>query len=476
MPEIFAKLQAIDANWAWQRYKPGKDNPWDIKKVGHLFRRAAFGATKAELDAALKDGPDKTIDNLLNGRNEQTFDQQTATLARSISNANNGNQATAWWLYRMLYSPHPLREKLTLFWHNHFATSNLKVQNAGYMIGQYQLMRRFALGNFRNLLLDMSKDPAMMVWLDTIESTRASPNENYARELMELFSLGIRDLQGRANYTEQDIREAARAFTGWRIDNGRAVFTANQHDNSLKMVLGRRGTWTGDDVVRICLDQPSCPYFIAAKLFRFLVSETITPTRPLLEPLAIQFRKSDYNFAMLVDKMLRSNLFFSAQAYRSKIKSPVEFALGIVRPLEGRLGTTALATALEGLGQRLFYPPSVAGWEGSQAWLNGQTLLFRQNLALALTSTEDIRFGRRTDPAVLASRNHRQSDTEVVDFFLRLFLQGDVPAATRNRLLQYAAQARKQNVPVYWTAQDAANHRVRTLCQLVLRLPEFQLC
>src|SRR5207237_9128092 len=172
---------------------------------------------------------------------------------------------------------------------------------------------------------------------------------------------------------------------------------------------------------------------------------------------------------------LRSNLFFSAQAYRSRVKSPVDFLLGIVRGLEGQAAATPLADALQSLGQDLFYPPTVKGWDGGAAWLNGQTLLFRQNLALAMTSTEDNRFGRRTDPAALLRKHGAKSDTEVVDFFLRLFLQGDVAAEARNKLLDYQARARKQSVPVYWSEQDAADHRLRTLCHLVLTLPEFQL-
>src|SRR5262249_54194181 len=241
----------------------------------------------------------------------------------------------AWWLYRMLYTPNPLREKLTLFCHNHFATSNGKVQNARYMLGQYELMRRHALGNFRTLLQEMSKDPAMMVWLDIQGSKKKTPNENYARELMELFSLGI------GNYTEKDIREAARAFSGWELKGGKPVFNAAEHDDGEKTVLGQKGKWKGEDIVRICLEQKSCPYFIAGKLFKSLVSETVPATPELLEPLASQFKKSDYNFGALVKTVLRSNLFFSEQVYRTRIKSPVDFALGIVRGLEGRIGTIA---------------------------------------------------------------------------------------------------------------------------------------
>jgi uncharacterized protein (DUF1800 family) len=479
MPDTAATTRPIDPRWAWERYRPGPGAPWDLRRAGHLYRRAGFGATHAELQEALRAGPDRTIDLLLQGRpGEDAFNRETAERLASIRTANNGALATAWWLYRMLYTPHPLREKLTLFWHNHFATSNRKVNNAGYMLGQYELMRRRAQGNFRTLLTEMSRDPAMMVWLDTVQSRRGAPNENYARELMELFSLGIYNYRRPAerNYTEQDVREAARAFTGWRIENGRAVYRAGDHDDTEKTVLGRRGRWGADDVVRICLEQESAAYFVTAKLFRFLVSETIPPTPELIAPLADGFRRRDYNFGALVERVLRSNLFFSPQVYRTKVKSPVEFALGIVRPLEGRVGTTALGTALEGLGQRLFYPPSVAGWDGGRAWLNGQTLIFRQHLALALTSTEDNRFGRRTDPARLAREHSRRSDTELADFFLALFLQGDVAPAARQRLVEYRRQTQDLIVPVYWTAEDAADQRVRSLCHLVLNLPEFQLC
>lgn len=461
---------SINPRWAWEPYQPSPQTPWDLRKAGHLYRRTTFGATAAELDAALKVGPAETIDGLLKGAaDQQKFEELTEPLARSIARANDDLHLPAWWLYRMLYTPHPLREKLTLFWHNHFATSNAKVQNAGFMLDQYRLLYKHALGNFRELVQDITVDPAMLVWLDTRGSKKGSPNENYARELMELFTLGV------GNYTETDIRQAARAFTGWDVKAGKASFNPAEHDAGEKTVLGQTGAWRGPDIVRICLEQKSAPYFIVTKLFRFLVSETVPATPALLEPLATQFRNSDWNFGELVKTILRSNLFFSETVYRTSVKSPIEFALGIARGLEGRLGTTALAQTLQGLGQNLFHPASVKGWDGGPTWLNGQTLLFRQNLALALTSTQDNRFGRRTDPAALVRKYKKTTDEDMVAFLLKVFLQGDVPPEAHARLTHYLLQNRQQKVPVYWTDEDAADQRVRAVCHLILTMPEFQL-
>ncbi|MGL4553486.1 MAG: DUF1800 domain-containing protein, partial [Gemmataceae bacterium] len=459
----------IDPAWAWSAYEPTKAEPWDVRKVGHLYRRAAFGANAAELARGVADGPAKAVARLLAGEPDGGFEGRTAAVADVIRRTNNAGNLRAWWLTRMLYSPHPLREKMTLFWHNHFATSNAKVQNAGLMLGQYGLMHAHALGSFAEMLRRMSTDPAMLIWLDGRGSRKGSPNENYARELMELFSLGI------GPYTEKDVREAARAFTGYDLDGPAAAFTAANHDAGTKTVMGRTGAWKPDDVVKICLDQPACANFLCTKLFRFLVSETAAPAKELIAPLSKQLRATGYDVGAVVKTVVSSNLFFSGHAYRARVKSPVDFALGVVRGLEGRIGTTALGLELEKLGQNLFHPPSVKGWDGGPTWLNGQTLLYRQNLALAFTSTEDGRFGTRLDPAAVAAKHGKAADDELVTFFLTLFLQDDVPAESRSRLREYAASSRKVKTPVFWTARDAAEQRVRSLCHLVLTLPECQL-
>jgi uncharacterized protein (DUF1800 family) len=458
---------------AWAPYTPTADNPWDWKKVGHLYRRAAFGATAAELEASVKEGHAKTLDRVLSGEPESDdFSHTSEFMAteRSMPQGAPQGRLSAWWLDRMLKTRYPLREKMTLFWHNHFATSNAKVQNARYMLGQYQLMQKYALASFHDLLVAMGSDPAMLVWLDTITSTKGNPNENYARELMELFSLGI------GNYTEKDIREAAKAFTGYEVKDGKGTLNTRQHDDGEKTVFGKTGKFKGEDIANLCLEKEVCPRFIVRKLYRFLISESDNAPAELIDPLAEQYRASGFDTAKLVSTMLRSNLFFSPAAYRAKIKSPVEFAVGIVRGLEGSAGALPLAESLETLGQVVFAPPSVKGWDGGQAWLNAQTLLGRNNLALALTSTEDIRFGTRCDPAKVLAKQGRQTDAEIVDFLLGVFLQADVQASARDKLLDYLKTARSVKYPVYWASADVSNHRVRAVAHLVLTLPEFQLC
>ena len=232
------------------------------------------------------------------------------------------------WLYRMIFTPHPLRERMTLFWHNHFATSNAKVQNAGLMLRQNTLLRSQALGDFGAMVSAIGKDPAMLIWLDSTINKKAKPNENYAREMMELFTLG------RGHYTEKDIQEAARAFTGWFVVRDEFQEVPRQHDDGVKTVLKRSGAWDGDDIPGILLQQPACAEFICRKLFRHFVSETQTPSDALIAPLAQAFRESHYQIQVPVAMILRSNLFFDPSMRRRRVKSPVEFAVGTIRALE----------------------------------------------------------------------------------------------------------------------------------------------
>lgn len=466
------KNPRIDPKWAWTAYEPNSRQPWNQKLAGHLLRRAAFGGSAAEQKQALNDGPAATLDRLLaGGPDTSTFYRQADALAEPIGRGVDDAPLRAWWIYVLLHTPHPLREKMTLFWHNHFATSQAKVNDVAAMLGQNQLLRQHALGKFGPLLQDMSKDPAMLVWLDTVQNKKGKPNENYARELMELFSLG------RGHYTEKDIREAARAFTGWSLKEGRFSFQKSQHDPGAKTVFGKTSKFGGEQIVELCLDRPEAARFLVVKLIRAFISDTLEPEPELVEALALPFRESDYDVSQLMRRLLSSNLFFSEHSYRARIKTPTEFAVGIVRGLEGNVSAVGLADALENLGQKLFFPPSVKGWDGGAAWLNTNTLLLRQNLAQALTSTEDSRFGRRCDPVALVAKYNlgRASDSQLVDFFAGLFLQNDLPAEARERLIEYRRESAAQAYPSYWTEQDVADHRLRTLCYLVLTQPEMQL-
>ncbi len=466
-------MAVIDPDWAWQTYEPSAQNPWNLQKVGHLYRRAALGARWDELQQGLQLGPHKLIDRLLRG-GEQTaeFDRETHAWGQTIRTANNGTQAPAWWLWRMLRTPHPLREKMTLFWHNHFATSNAKVRNAAYMLGQYDLLYKYALGSFASLLQEISKDPAMMLWLDTVQSKKGMPNENYARELMELFSLGI------GNYTESDIREAARALTGWEIRSGHFYLNKSQQDTGSKTVFKQTGHWSGEDIVRLCLEKDACSLFIIRKLFRFLIGENCAPTPALLNPLAQEYRHS-YETGKIVEKIIRSNLFFSANSYRGSIKSPVDFIVSIVRAFEAQIGSSELARDLETLGQNLLNPPSVKGWDGGQAWLNSQTLLYRQNLALRLCDhrvSNSLQSGGSLPlPVALVRKLHCDEPGAMIDLFLKLFVDNVVPPETRARLVAWSSKTLSSSYPLHWSPERRSEHRIITACHLILTLPEFQL-
>ena len=379
-----AELGKVDPVDAWAAWSPSGATPWNPKWVAHLYRRAAFGPTPADTKRALADGPQKTLDRLIAGEPNPALSDDL--LADSGEYHLDPNGLRGWWLYAMLETGHPLREKLALFWHNHFATSYGKVRNTELMLRQNFTIRRHALGKFRPFLLDMSKDTAMLVWLDSNRNVKGAPNENYAREVMELFSLGV------GNYTEKDVQEAARAFTGWHHDPEIKTFEYNPdlHDGGPKTVFGKAGNWGGEDVVRLCGDHPACARFLVGKLYAYLVSET-PPPKELLAPLADRFRASDYDIADLVKTMLASRLFFSDHAYRKRVKWPVEYALGAVRaivpprptdhPDNGWFPIGDLTDPLSKMGQALFAPPNVKGWRTGTDWLNSATLLARNNFA-----------------------------------------------------------------------------------------------
>jgi len=403
-------LAKVDPAEAWASYKPSAAVPWNAKWIAHFYRRAAFGPSPADTKRALADGFDATLDRLMTG--EADAAEWLDLFTKTGHYFRNDTEIRVGWLWMMVEGGHPLREKLTLFWHNHFATSYSKVQRTRLMLEQNLLLRKHALGQFRPFLLDMSRDTAMLKWLDSNQNIVGAPNENFAREVMELFSLGV------GHYTEKDIQEAARAFTGWhvdsRIDTDEDTFQFKPvlHDDGQKSVFGRTGNWNGDDIVRFCCDKPDCAKFLVGKLYTFLVSETRPPEK-LLEPLEERFRKSDYDIADLVKAMLGSRLFFSPHAYRKCVKWPVEYALGAIRaavpprppkPADGKLAEIQwvpfgdLVDPLAKMGQVLFAPPNVKGWRTGTDWLNSATLLARNNYAETVATANWPRTSTKPGP------------------------------------------------------------------------------
>jgi hypothetical protein len=501
-------LDRIDPLEAWQPWRPTAADPWGRKWAAHLYRRAAFGPSASDLVEAERLGPEGTLGLLMGGKPGagEVFSSLGDAGRVASERDDDGDQLRGWWLYCMLQSGHPLREKLTLFWHDHFATSIAKVQSPVLMFRQNCLLREHALGRFGPFLQAIGRDPAMLVWLDSNSNVKGKPNENYARELMELFSLGV------GHYTERDVREAARAFTGWRTDGVGFAIDARSHDEGIKTVLGQTGRWDGGDVVRIVLEQPAAANFVVRKLYRFLISERAVPPNPLLDPLCESFRKSDYDVDGLVRTMLASRHFYSDHAFRQKVKSPVEYVLGAVNAVYERgdeneaLPQRVLVDPLAAMGQELFAPPNVKGWPGGPAWLNTATMLQRDNFAWALATgrlwpghtpeprqpasstpaqtlrrmigkivgsdpraegPEEPAPPRSFDPARLLEEERVSRPEDVVHVLLDLYLPGAVRPDAHAKLVAFVAEGEPTGA--------ALDRRVRETVHAVLTMAEYQL-
>jgi len=418
---------------------------WTRRDATHLLWRAQFGASGAEIARATRDGLTKTLDRLLSPQTESGEFQATEPLLREAAYNSGGiGDLKAWWLHRMHYSANPLRERLTLLWHNHFATSNAKVRSVPAMAAQNDLMRRESLGNFRRLLHGMAKDVAMLIWLDSNANRKRQANENFAREVMELFSLG------EGNYTEDDIKQAARAFTGWHVRDDAFWFNQLQHDTGDKTLFGNTRNLDGGDVVDLCLAHEACPRFLAYKLLRAFVLET--PSAEMIGSLAERIRGHDFEMAPVMRELLASKLFFSDTARHAVIKSPVQLVLGAFRALGGRPNLQAAGQLMAQLGQDILEPPTVKGWEGGRLWITSATLLQRNNFVAALLNNK---LGNIDEPA--------KQPKAGTDFYAELLLARDVPGG-RARMEKY-----------FTTASGSRNERLRGLMHLVMTLPEFQL-
>jgi uncharacterized protein (DUF1800 family) len=386
--------------------KPLSAKDWDFAKAAHLLNRAGFGGTPAEIQKLADLGLDGAVSSLLDYEKipDPTADPVwakpdpermkkvadairtgTPEEKRQMQQAQQQllrqrmTELRGWWLQRMAKGPRPLQEKLVLFWHGHFATSVEKVRDAYYMWRQNDIFRRLATGNWTMLLLEVGKDPAMLVWLDQAQSQRQHPNENFAREVMELFTLG------EGHYTEHDITEAARALTGWSLDRINQEFLERPfaHDAGEKTFLGRTGNLTGEDVIAQIVAQPQAAKFITAKLWNYFAGQE--PSAELNDALAENFRANGNNFKPFLDTLFHSEEFYAPDIVRNQVKSPVQWLVGSVRVLECELPPPLVSWGmLRQLGQDLFAPPNVKGWDGGVTWITTNTLLERYNDAQSL--------------------------------------------------------------------------------------------
>lgn len=405
--------------------EPLPASEWSYDHAAHLLERAGFGGTPEEITRFAAMTPEAAVDLIVNYEQiadtlppfehsgiwdeamladvdlHLRFDDVMAKAAevgevygevvreegprklqditdalyyKYLSSNREWQRVAQWWAERMLTSPRPLEEKMTLFWHGHFATEELKNDDYRLMLQQNTTLRQLATSDMSSLLIAMSKDPAMLLYLDNRLNVKGHANENYAREILELFSLGI------GNYTENDIKEAARAFTGWRNQGLTFIDDRAQHDEGMKTVFGQTGNWDGEDVVDLILQQEAAGEFIAGKIYRFFVREEIS--EQMLDELAARLRDDNYALKPFLRALFLSQDFYSEPSLGTQIKSPVQFLVSTYRKLglERIPGTPYFPAATNLLGQALGNPPNVKGWDGGRAWLNPSTILLRNNL------------------------------------------------------------------------------------------------
>ena len=426
-------------------FEADTSNLTERQKVAHLLRRAGFGYSKSDLDRAESIGLKATITELVDF---ESVDD--SALTKRIGDAGLDfelrYELRRWWFLRMAYTKRPLPEKIALFWHG-ILTSGLKKVGDNYvMIDQNNLLKDMGMGSYNELLKEIGRDPAMLIWLDSRSNIKKAPNENYARELMELFTLSP------GYYTEEDVRESARAFTGWgtkgQKDKGiHFLFRKNQHDNGTKVFLGEEGNFDGDDVVDIILRQPQAARFVTTKLWEFFAYTD--PEPHIIDHLSGVFITSDYVIRDVMRALLQRPEFYSPKAYRTQIKSPIDLVVQTARAMGFDDNGKRFSRPPDVMGQTLFDPPDVAGWPGGEAWINSSSMLQRANFAnsIALWVSQvnkervplpdrheltDLLLDGVADPAMEAALDYFEAETKGADEYgiqrgiLYLFLAGPV--------------------------------------------------
>ena len=431
---------------------PGNGRTMTFEEARHLLNRTSFAAQVDEIDAFTRLSRAEAVDRLLADtrrqaaypppawalKYERAFRPNMTTEERQQANrreqVERGLELRTWWVAEMLSTPSPLTEKLTLFWHNHFATSQAKVRSAALMYQQNVLLRLYATGNFGAMLREVSKNPAMLIYLDGAQNRKGAPNENFAREVMELFTLG------EGQYSEQDIKEVARAFTGWSIDAdlGEFRFRRAQHDDGVKRIFGQEGRFNGDDVITLLLQRPATSEFVVKKLWREFVSDM--PSPQTVRELASLWRASNYEMKPLLRAMLLSEAFWAPANRGTLVKSPVDLVIGSLRQFQFSVEDPApFAVILRQLGQDLFAPPNVKGWPPGETWLNTTTLLARKGFLNRLFRADEM---LKPDGATASAQAAPQPTAQLID----RDMMGDGRARAQTRLaVRSGREANQQN-------------------------------
>jgi uncharacterized protein (DUF1800 family) len=465
-------------------------NKADLAQMAHLMRRAGFGATNEELEKRVANGYEATVDELLNPPEKQLDDKADpfAMVTRYHPNTllpgGVPTMGQASWMYHMVNTERPLEEKMALFWHHVFATGNSKIDNCDQLMEQLEMFRKFGMGNYREMLVELSKNPAMIYWLDNNENHRDAVNENWGRELLELFSMGV------SNYTEVDVREASRAFTGWtiapkvpRLPYGRFPwrfeYREEDHDDTEKTFLGHTGKLNGEDIIDIVVKEPATARFICRHVYNFFVADevqvpawTINDARDeeALDIMMTAFEESGYEMKAVLRAMLTSDFFKNARY--SKVKSPAEVVAGTLRMVGGwsfpKPGIKDIGLQPGYMGQSILDPPSVEGWNTGAEWINSGSLLARINFVADRVADTSL-------PGVKNIISQMKADgvstpEQLVDASLDSMGFLEISDETRQQLLDHARDGGNMD----WSKEDAAGTRIGEMLALVGATTEFQ--
>ena len=475
----------------------------DVKLTAHLLRRAGFGATPDELDRAMQMGYEATLEELLNPDKPDTLpDDLIRRYHVDQSDLRGAGAASAHWIYRLVKTESPLREKMCLFWHRIFATASTKLIQAHVVTSQIDMFREHGMGKFDNLLVQLSRDPAMLMWLDNQDNHGSSINENYGREILELFSMGV------GNYTEDDIKECARAFTGWSVVNPAYMtikmrnntarpygymawqfeYNDDDHDHGEKRLLGETGDFNGEDAVAIICKQEATARFLARHLYHFFVADETPvpqwPHTPPRDPAAIDvmvetYFDSGYDVKEMLRVMFNSDFFKSEASRFARIKSPAEMVVGTMR-LGGGVelpsdDTYAGAATCSNMGQGLLTPPSVEGWQGGTEWINTGTYVHRVNFAGKILNDPN-RPGVRAiiDRIAESAGDSPLSPERLVEQCLDILGPLDALDSTRASLIDFAANRGDLSFGDEQAASEADN-AIAALISLIVATQEYQM-